>query len=134
MTDDGLLRVTVDGVQQHQQEFLLVLRDEFDRELAIPIGICEFTSVQRALDDVKAERPLTHDLFLTLCEDLHATPERVIIDDYSHGTYYARLLLRGPDAEPIVLDCRPSDGITLVLRAHGEVYVTEMVMSGEEHH
>jgi hypothetical protein len=75
---------------------------------------------------------LTHDLLLSLADHLETTIESVVIDDYSKGTYYARLILNTADG-PISLDCRPSDGIAVALRANVPIVATESVILGEEH-
>ena len=118
--------------QQHQETPILVLRDELGRLLEMPIGLCEALSIELALNGAASIRPFTHDLIFALTEHLEAPVERVIIDDYSNQTYYARLILTTPDG-PVSLDCRPSDAIAVALRAQAPIEATESVMLGEPH-
>ena len=58
---------------------------------------------------------------------LNGTLTGVDIVDYRDGIYYAVLLLRGP-AGLISVDCRPSDGIALALRASVPIRVKAEVL------
>lgn len=116
--------------QDEQGEVTVILADELGRELAIPVGACGAQAVMLALKRVRIERPLTHELLLTLAEYLDARVDRLIIDDCSKGVYYARLLLDTATG-PISLDCRPSDGLAMAIRAEAPFFATEMVMAGE---
>ncbi|MHB9022811.1 MAG: bifunctional nuclease family protein [Armatimonadota bacterium] len=131
--DSTLHPLTVVGIrQQDEQKPLLLLEDEHGRQLEIPIGLCESLAIQLALEQTKIGRPLTHDLLLVLADRLRAPVKRVVIDDLSQGTFFARLILDSLDGE-IGLDCRPSDGIAVALRAHVPIMATEEVIAGEGH-
>ncbi len=133
MAEQATYAVIVLGVRQQfeQQPPVLLLRDELDRTLEITIGLCEALAIQLALNGTVVGRPLTHDLLLSIAEHLDTPVERVIIDDVSNNTYYARLILATPDG-PVSLDCRPSDGIAVALRAHVPIEATDAVMAGGE--
>ena len=133
MVDNELHALTVIGIRHagEQEPPLLVMQDERGRHLEIYIGLCEALAIQLALNKTVVGRPLTHDLFLSIAEQLDARVEHLVIDDVSKGTYYARLLLATAEGEA-PLDCRPSDGIALALRAHITIFATDAVMLGEE--
>ncbi|MBS3813596.1 bifunctional nuclease family protein, partial [Candidatus Bipolaricaulota bacterium] len=73
------------------------------------------------------ERPLTHDLLKSVLDKLNQDLERVIIDDLSNKTYYATLVLQGPDGETLKIDSRPSDSIALALRTNSPIFVDEEI-------
>jgi hypothetical protein len=50
-----------------------------------------------------------------------------MIDDLWQSTFYAKLVLQVGDEE-VEIDCRPSDGIALALRAGAPIYVLDEVM------
>jgi hypothetical protein len=131
--DNSLHPLTVVGIRQpNEQKPQLLLEDAHGRPLEIPIGLCEALAIQLALEQTKIGRPLTHDLLLVLADRLSAPVKRVVIDDLSQGTFFARLILESPDGE-IGLDCRPSDGIAVALRAKIPILATEEVITGEGH-
>ena len=133
MVDHELHPLTVIGIRQsnEQEPPLLVMRDDLGRNLEISIGLCEALAIQLALNKTVVGRPLTHDLILSLAEHLEAKITSVIIDDFSKGTFYARLVLETSEGE-ISLDCRPSDGIALAMRAEIPILAADVVMIGEE--
>ena len=129
MTESHLHPLTVESIQQREDKEspLLQLQDDLGRLLEIPIGLCEALAIQRAIEGQQTARPLTHDLILALADRLEAPVARLVIDDYSNGTYYARLILTSSDG-PVSLDCRPSDGVALALRAKAPILASDAVM------
>lgn len=92
------------------------------RDVVIPIFVDggQARTIERARQGVPAERPMTHDLFADVLEDVGVTLDRVRIDDIEDGTFYAKLDLvvdRTDGDGKIVRDARPSDGIALAVRA-----------------
>ena len=76
----------------------------------------EAMTISLVLNGEELPRPLAHDLLLMVAKALNGTLTGVDIVDYRDDIYYAVLLLRGPSGL-ISVDCRPSDGIALALRA-----------------
>lgn len=107
---------------------LVILADRDDRILPIFIGIWEAVSINSAKIKEVLPRPFTHDLFLDLCEKFSITLQSLQIDSIDNGVYYAQLVL-GSDRREEYLDCRPSDGIALALRAGIPIFVDECVLS-----
>ncbi|WP_028972673.1 bifunctional nuclease family protein [Spirochaeta cellobiosiphila] len=86
-------------------------------EKAIPIliGNLETQSILIGLGKLKIPRPLTHDLFISLLDQLHVDIQQVEIYKYSNETYYANIVYMCSD-EVHKLDCRPSDALSLMVR------------------
>ena len=88
-------------------------------------------TIQRAVDGEQAQRPLTHDLILTLLDGLCAEVERVIINHVDQGTFHARLIVSMKNElghKIIELDARPSDSIVLALTSSKPIYVANSVI------
>ncbi len=82
------------------------------RQFPIMIGIFEATNIDRRVKgDFQPPRPLTHDLIANVVEELGGRLEKVVIHDLNEHTYFAKLVVRGPDGETIDIDARPSDAI-----------------------
>ncbi|OPZ84884.1 MAG: hypothetical protein BWY76_01663 [bacterium ADurb.Bin429] len=116
--------------QDEQGEVRVVMEDDLGRELVIPVGACGALAMNFALRRLRIDRPLTHELLLTLADYLEARVDHLVIDDLSKGVYYARLVLQTPTG-PISLDCRPSDGLAVVLRAETPFYATNAILEGD---
>ena len=100
---------------------IVVLQEASGRELLpIWIGAMEAMAISLALSGGTLPRPLTHDLLLKALEVMEGRLEAV-------DTYYAELVLAKGDAV-FRVDCRPSDGIALALRAPAPIRVSEQVL------
>lgn len=107
---------------------LVILADGDDRVLPIFIGIWEAVSINSAKIHEVLPRPFTHDLFIDLCAKFSIALRSLQIDSIDNGVYYAQLVLVSDHHEEY-LDCRPSDGIALALRAEIPIFVDETVLA-----
>ena len=92
-------------------------------------------TIQRAFYGEQAQRPLTHDLMLTLLDGLCAEVERVVINHVDQGTFHARLIVSMKNElghKIIELDARPSDSIVLALASGKPIYVANSVIESVE--
>ena len=88
-------------------------------------------AIQRAVDDVQADRPMTHDLMLTMLDGLGAEVERIVINHVDGGTFFARIILSMENElghKIIELDARPSDSIVMALASTKPIYVAKTVI------
>jgi uncharacterized protein len=122
------------GLDAASQAFVLVLEEkDGERSLPIWIGRAEAEAIAAHLNEVKRERPMTHDLVPTLVAALGGLLRRVQVTRVHRGTYYAEMhLTRG--GPPIVVDARPSDAIAIGIRLGAPIFVDEALFDdGEEH-
>jgi len=124
-----MIHVTVDKVAfYNKMGFVVLLRSTTSRKvLPIFIGAPEAQSIAFFMEGVKIPRPLTHDLFKNVMDNLECRMKRVEICDLKDNTFYAKLLLEtnGMHSE---IDARPSDAIALALRFSAPIYVAEHVL------
>ena len=101
-----------------------------DDETCLPIyiGLWEAMSINSAIQKDVPPRPLTHDLFIDFLSRCNVTMRALVIDTLQEGVYYANLILL-QDQHEVTLDCRPSDGIALALRAEIPIFVDESVLA-----
>ena len=107
---------------------MVILADGDGRVIPIFIGIWEAVSINSAKIKEVLPRPFTHDLFVDLCARFSITLRSLQIDSIDNGVYYAQLVLVSGHHEEY-LDCRPSDGIALALRADIPIFVDEGVLA-----
>lgn len=106
---------------------LVVLTDGGELSLPIFIGLWEAVSINSAINKEVLSRPFTHDLFLDLAAKFSITFHSLQIDSIEDGVYYAQLVLSA-DHHKEFIDCRPSDGIALALRADVPLFVDKNVL------
>jgi hypothetical protein len=103
---------------------VVVLTDGAGRLMPIFIGLWEAVSINSAHNKEVPPRPFTHDLFLDLMNRFSISVNHLQIDSAEEGVYYAQLFLTA-DGRDECLDCRPSDGIAVALRASAPIFVDE---------
>jgi uncharacterized protein len=114
---------------------IVVLNDSSKRRaLPIWVGMAEANAIARALDSRKPERPLTHDLLLSIVTELGYTVKEININELSSSTYFATIIVSHPGSEGTPsfeksIDARPSDAIALALRANSPIFVSEQVVA-----
>ena len=97
------------------------------RYLPVIVGSFEAQSIALALEEVQMPRPMTHDLFCNILEELNIEIREVLISSLTDGTFFSKISLAGESGSGEV-DSRPSDAIALALRVGAPIYVTEAVM------
>jgi bifunctional DNase/RNase len=97
------------------------------RQLSIFIGNPEATAIAFALEGVDTPRPLTHDLFCDVLDELGVTLERVVITELRDTTYFADLHLKAADGV-VHVSSRPSDAIALAVRTGCPIFAEEDVL------
>ena len=116
-------------VDPNTQAPVVVLESVADQKLLpIWIDVAEARAIALELEQVKAPRPLTHDLMRNILNRLGATLERAVITDLRNNTYYATLYLRLKGQE-LQVDARPSDAIALALRMKAPVFASFQVFN-----
>ena len=88
-------------------------------------------AIQRAVNGEQAERPMTHDLMITLLDGLGAEVERIVINEVKNGTFFARLIVSMENQlghKIVEVDARPSDSIVLALTSDKPLYVAQQVL------
>jgi bifunctional DNase/RNase len=95
---------------------IVLLREEAgSRYLPIFIGPPEATAIVYALQGMETPRPMTHDLFKSVLDELGAALRQVIITKLHDGTFYAEIeIMRDGTSQRI--SSRPSDALALAAR------------------
>ena len=95
--------------------------------LPITVGAAEAFAIRRALTNRSTPRPLTHELLYRVVTVLGAQIVYVLVHAMWNETFHARLVLRVGE-DQVEIDCRPSDGVALALRASAPILVSESVL------
>ena len=125
-----LLKASIAGLTMDQASntpIILLKTKEDNQVIPIWIGLLEATSIASALQNIKFDRPMTHDLFKNIAEALDINVTMVEVCDLKDNTFYARLHLTC-EGKTLTLDSRPSDAIAIALRFEAPIYVDEKVV------
>jgi uncharacterized protein len=123
-----LSRIIISEINDQQVIYLKEIEGE--RTFPILIGIFEATSIDRRVKGFESPRPLTHDLIVSIVENLGAEFQDVIISELKEHTYFARLRIRH-QGELVEVDARPSDAIAVAVTCDPPlpIYVNEDVLN-----
>jgi len=125
------IRVDIIGMSYSQSQsgaYALILGEhDGKRRLPIIIGGFEAQAIAIELEKIRTPRPLTHDLFKSFADVYHIVVTEVVINKFSEGVFYAKLVCSDGKLEQEV-DSRTSDAIALALRFSCPVYTYESIM------
>lgn len=107
----------------------VVILQELDGERVLPIwiGPAEASAIAMRLADMDSPRPLTHDLFCSVLQELGGAVTKVVITRVQKSTYYAELVV-SRNGELINVDARPSDSIAVALRANARIMADDSLL------
>lgn len=126
-----LIEMVVESVRVHMlssQHVVILKQSERDRYLPIWIGPSEANAIAMRLQGLSAERPLTHDLLVSVLAALGASISRVVVTHVIDGTFHARLYLENASGDESEVDSRTSDAIAVAVRTGSPIYVDERVL------
>jgi bifunctional DNase/RNase len=124
-----MLEAEIWTIAQTEQGNAVLLRPlGMDKVIPIFIGPLEAQSILIGFDHIQVERPLTHDLFLELMTRTGFTLLKIEVWDLKENVFYGRLCFHGHDqADPLILDARPSDALALAVRTQCPIFVARKV-------
>lgn len=117
-------------VQMPTNAPILLLREIEGKRRTVPIyiGGPEAHAIDLALSGTETARPMTHDLLVTLLQQLGARIDRIVITDLDSGTFYANLHLVTSDGEEQIVSARPSDAVAIAVRTEAQIFAEEAIV------
>ena len=117
------------GLDSTTNTYVVILREKGgNRLLPIWIGQPEAEAIVMQMNNMKRERPLTHDLCKSLIVGLGGTLRRVQITKVQQRTYFAELHIATATG-PVQIDARPSDSIAIALRLGAPIFAQESLLT-----
>ena len=126
-----LIEMVVESVRVHMlssQHVVILKESERDRYLPLWLGSSEANAIAMRLQGLSAERPLTHDLLVSVLGSLASSLSRVVVTHVVDGTFHARLYLENASGDETEVDSRTSDAIAVAVRTGSPIYVDERVL------
>lgn len=115
-----------------KNQFPVVILQSVDGSRALPIwiGPPEASAIALELAGKKFQRPLTHDLLVSILTGVGARVRHVEITDLRENTFFARIILEGPGGV-LSVDARPSDSLALALKTKARIFVAPHLFATE---
>ncbi len=100
---------------------------EGQRRLPIVIGGFEAQAIAVAMERMKPNRPLTHDLFKNTMDSFNIELKEIVINNLLDGIFYAKLVCL-KEGELYEIDSRTSDAIAMAVRFECPIYTFGFLM------
>ena len=107
-----------------QSPVVTLLGPDEKRVLFIWIGPSEARAIFAELQGTKHFRPLTHDLFAAVINELNSEVHRIVITHAKENVFYATILLK-KNGSLVEIDARPSDSLVMALKFKAPVFVAK---------
>jgi uncharacterized protein len=112
--------------EMSDQQIIVLKECHGERNFPIVIGIVEIFAIDRRLKGITPARPMTHDLLVTILDNLGAKVEKIVINDLSNHIFFARIHL-SCNGRTFEIDSRPSDAIAIGTAVNAPIFVEERV-------
>ncbi len=108
--------------------YLLVLTEKNGkRKLPVIIGSAEAQSIAIVLENMKPQRPFTHDIFKSVMDAFEIKLKEVHIYNLVDGIFYAKMICQDGTKE-VELDSRSSDAIAMAIRFGAPIFVYDFIV------
>lgn len=130
-----LIQLDIVGLSNSQTQsgaFALVLGEvQGTRRLPIVIGNFEAKAIAIALDsEFKSQRPITHDLFRTLCKGYDIAIKKIVISSINSGGIFSSIIYcTDINGKEIEIDSRTSDAVAIAIRFKAPIFTYEAILS-----
>jgi bifunctional DNase/RNase len=112
----------------------LILKEKSgNRRLVMSVGQSEAMAIfvdltaMRSRAKPKIDAPTSYDLMRSLVQELGGTVNRVVVNNVTNETFYAKVIM-STDSRLVEVDSRPSDAIALALRARVPIFAESSVL------
>ncbi len=131
-----LVPCTVESVRVHVltgQHVVLLQPKDSDRLVPIWIGPDQAHSIATRLAGIPSDRPLTHDLMMSMLQAVGVEITRVVVKDLvtdasgQGSVFHGSVFLQAGDSE-LEIDSRASDAIALAVRCDARILVADVVI------
>ncbi len=128
MKDKPVLLRIVSIRELRANAYVVILTNiENTHRLPIVIGAPEARAIAFSLEGLHSERPITHDLLITMLQSFNISIEKVVIVRLEQGVFFSEITLKQNDTV-INIDARPSDAIAIALRFKRPIFCNKKIM------
>ena len=128
MVEVEVLSLAID--EKNQYPVVILQTTDGARRLPIWIGPPEASAIAMEIAGKKFQRPLTHDLLVSILKGLQAKVRRVEVCDLKENTFYAKIIIEAA-GQILSIDARPSDSIAVALKTNAKIYASEELLTDE---
>ena len=106
---------------------MLLAAEGTTKRIPIIIGAAEAQAIAIVVEQIKPQRPMTHDLFATMAHAFGVELKEVFIYNFEDGIFSAEMTFSDGE-RTITLDSRTSDAVAVALRTGAPIYTTPAIV------
>jgi len=132
-TASDMREMSVEEIRPNRagDQITLILKEKRgNRRLVMAVGQSEALAIYSDLNRqarLQIDPPTSYDLMRSLVQELGGTVNRVVVNNVSNETFYAKVIM-STDNRQVEVDSRPSDAIALALRAGVPIFAEASVL------
>ena len=126
-----MVEVSVISVTQDRFSGLpMIILGNTEENFAIPIWIGDYEAelLENCLLGAVPPRPFPYDLICSIIDGFGGEVEKVVINQFDRGIYFASIFIKKENGETIKIDARPSDSINIAVRTGAPIFVTKEII------
>lgn len=116
--------------EKNQYPVVILQTKDGSKRLPIWIGPPEASAIAMEIAGKTFQRPLTHDLLVSILKGLEIKVQKVEVTDLVENTFFAKIYLE-KDGEVLCIDARPSDSIAIALKTKAQIFANPKLFSDE---
>ena len=125
------VRLTLMGISYNPLQdgafAMLLAADGTSKRIPVIIGPAEAQAIAIVVENIKPQRPMTHDLFATMAHAFGIELREVFIYSFEDGIFSAEMTFSDGE-RTIALDSRTSDAVAIALRTGAPIYTTPEIV------
>lgn len=126
MVEVSVMSVTYDRLTN----LPMIVLGNTEENFAIPIWIGDYEAelLESYLLGAVPPRPFPYDLICDVIANLDGEVEKVVINQFDKGIYFASIFIKKDNGTSVKIDARPSDSINIAVRTGASIYVTKEII------
>ena len=126
------VRLRVMGISYSQIQSgayaLILAQTDGPYRIPVVVGASEAQAIAIKMEGIIPPRPMTHDLFTSLCHAFHLELSEVFIHKFEDGIFSSDLTFIDPEGNEVIIDARTSDAIAIAMRTQSPIYTTPEIL------
>lgn len=130
--NDRRIRLRVMGISYSQIQSgayaLILAQTDGPYRIPVVVGASEAQAIAIKMEGIIPPRPMTHDLFTSLCHAFHLELREVFIHKFEDGIFSSDLTFIDAEGNEVIIDARTSDAIAIAMRTQSPIYTTPEIL------
>lgn len=130
--NNNRVRLRVMGISYSQIQSgayaLILAQTDGPYRIPVVVGASEAQAIAIKMEGIIPPRPMTHDLFASICHAFHLELKEVFIHTFADGIFSSDLVFMDLQGNEVIIDARTSDAIAIAMRTQSPIFTTPEIL------